>query len=188
MREVVIMKCPIQTTKDGGAELILDYCSDRLHREQPELAVEFERHLSQDGCEDCARVVEAQRSVWTALDGFEAPAVSADFDARLWQRIEESEARPWWRRMFDGPAAGWSAMVSWKPAFVTASACAAVFAVMLMVRPDAMRQSGGEDQPVVTKASVSATAVDFDQVEKALDDIDMLNQMGVVDGDVKDPA
>ena len=187
------MKCPLQM-KDGGAELILDYCSDRLHREQPDLALEFERHLSRDGCADCARIVDAQRSVWTALDELDAPpaAVSPDFDAKLWRRIEESEARPWWRRVFDGPALGWSGMVSWKPAFVTASACAAVFAVMLVVRP------GSPDEPVVNKAAVtsaaSATAgnVDFDQVEKALDDIDMLKQMGVVDGDggggEKDPA
>lgn len=178
------MKCPIQT-KDGGAELILDYCSDRLHREQPELALEFERHLSVDRCEDCARVVDAQRGVWSALDGFDAPAVSSDFDAKLWRKIEESEARPWWRRLFDGPAAGFS--VSWKPAFVTASACTAIFVVMLAVRPGAdTNASGGE--PVVTKAAATATNVDFDQVEKALDDIEMLNQLGVVDGDGIDPA
>ncbi|BDC49245.1 hypothetical protein F183_A15610 [Bryobacterales bacterium F-183] len=182
------MKCPIQT-KDGGAELILDYCSDRLHREQPELALEFERHLTVDGCQDCARVVEAQRSVWSALDGFEAPAVSSDFDAKLWKRIEESEARPWWRRLFDGPATGWAGAISWKPAFVTASACAAVFLVMLAVRPGDSG-STSSDQPVTkaaaTSSSAAAATVDFDQVEKALEDIEMLNQMGVVD--TKDPA
>ena len=179
------MECPLNTKE--GADLILDYCSDRLAASDPAKAIAFERHLAQDRCEECNRVVTAQRAVWDALDSYVAPAVSADFDEKLWKRIEESEARPWWRKLLDGPAAGWGMSgVSWKPAFVTASACAAVFALMLAIRTGGSGGAHPDAVPAVEKASavLVAAPVDFDQVEKAIDDIDMLDQLGVVD----DPA
>jgi hypothetical protein len=167
------VNCPLQNNE--GAELILDYCAQKL---DPDAVLSFERHISQ--CSDCARVVEAQRSVWEALDTYETlPAVSDDFDAKLWNRIEQAEGRSWWRKLLDGPALGWESVFSWKPAMVTASACAAVFAVMLVVQ----QPSGTlvDKSQVVEKAMIERTVVDIDQVEGGIEDLDMLKQLGVVD-------
>ncbi len=168
------MNCPLQNNE--GADLILDFCSNRLDADQ---AIPFERHIAD--CAECRQVVEAQRAVWEALDAYDATAVSDDFDEKLWKRIEESESRSWWRKAFDGPVLGWSSLISWKPALVTASACAAVFAVMLVTTPSANTSypdPSRQATPVVDKAAMT---VDVDQIEKTLEDLDMLKQMGVVD-------
>ena len=168
--------CPLQTNE--GADLILDYCSNRL---EPDQVIAFERHVQ--SCEECARVVDAQMAVWKALDSYDAMPVSEDFDEKLWKRIEESEARPWWRRIVDGPALGWSSVFAWKPAMVTMSACAAVFAVMVVTSPSSSTDSGSKTPPVVVEKAMSErpAAVDLDQIEGTIEDMDMLKQMGVVD-------
>lgn len=170
--------CPLQTNE--GADLILDYCSNRL---EPDQVIAFERHVQ--SCEECARVVDAQMAVWKALDSYDAMPVSEDFDEKLWKRIEESEARPWWRRIVDGPALGWSSVFAWKPAMVTVSACAAVFAVMVVTSPSSSSStdSGSKTPPVVVEKAMSErpAAVDLDQIEGTIEDMDMLKQMGVVD-------
>lgn len=172
------MNCPLQKTE--GADLILDYCSNRL---EPDQVIAFERHFQ--NCEECARVVEAQMAVWKALDSYEAMPVSDDFDEKLWKRIEESESRPWWRRIVDGPTLGWSSVFAWKPAMVTVSACAAVFAVMVVTTPSSSTDSGGKPSPVVVEKAMSERpAVDLDQIEGTIEDMDMLKQMGVVDDNV----
>lgn len=166
------MNCPLQNNE--GAELILDYCAQKL---APDAVISLERHIAQ--CDDCARVVEAQRSVWEALDSYETlPAISEDFDEKLWARIEQAEGRSWWRKLLDGPALGWGSIFSWKPAMVTASACAAVLAVMVVVQ----QPSGTivDKSPVVEKAMIER-GVDLDQVEGSIEDLDMLKQLGVVD-------
>lgn len=164
------MNCPLQTNE--GADLILDYCANRLEADH---ALQFERHVK--GCEECGRVVSAQRAVWEALDSYQALPVSEDFDERLWRKIEAAESRNWWQKLMDGPALGWSSLFSWKPAMVTASACAAVFAVMVFTQPS----TNVEQTPVVVEKAMVERTVDLDQVEGAIDDLDMLKQMGVVD-------
>ena len=165
------MNCPLQNNE--GAELVLDYCAQKL---DPDAVISYERHIA--NCADCARVVEAQRSVWDALDSYERlPAVSEDFDEKLWARIEQAEGRSWWRKLLDGPALGWNSVFSWKPAMVTASACAAVLAVMVVVQ----QPSGNVvDNSPVEKAMIERT-LDIDQVEGSIEDLDLLKQLGVVD-------
>jgi hypothetical protein len=172
--EGMIVNCPLQNNE--GAELVLDYCSQKL---DPDRVISFERHISQ--CADCARVVEAQKSVWDALDCYETlPAISEDFDQKLWARIEKSEARSWWRKLLDGPALGWNGVFSWKPAMVTVSACAAVLAVMVVIRPPAEVPMTNPAAGIVEKAKVERT-VDIEQLEGSIEDLDMLRQLGVVD-------
>ena len=169
------MNCPLHNNE--GAELILDYCSRKL---DVDTTLTFEKHFAQ--CADCARVVDAQRTVWDALDSYEAlPAISEDFDARLWSRIEASDARGWWHKLLDGPAMGWNSIFSWKPAMVTASACAAVFAVMMVVNPTGGTMRTGGDVPTVVEKAMFERTVDLDQVEGSIEDLDMLKQLGMVD-------
>jgi anti-sigma-K factor RskA len=172
--EGTIVNCPLQNNE--GAELILDYCAQKL---DADAVISLERHIA--GCGDCARVVEAQRAVWEALDAYETlPAVSENFDERLWARIEQSENRSWWRKLLDGPALGWGSILSWKPAMVTAAACASVFAVMVVVQQQQPSSQATDRPPVVEKAMMER-AVDLEQVEGGIEDIDMLKQLGVVD-------
>jgi hypothetical protein len=76
------MKCPIDSGE--GAELLLT-----LNAELPDEVAEHVR-----GCVACADFVRSGRSVSAALDLWEAPPVSPDFDRRLYRRIEQ-KAR-WW--------------------------------------------------------------------------------------------
>jgi hypothetical protein len=166
------MHCPLQT--EEGAELILDYCSRRLAAER---AAQLEHHLSQ--CADCRQVAQAQMAVWSALDEYEAAAVSPDFDERLWARIEAEEAQPWWRRAWTavkrGPALGWTEWTGgWKPA-VAAAACAAIVLGVFAF------QGPTPPPPVTDKKVVAEQKVDLDQIENELEDLELLKQGGIVD-------
>jgi anti-sigma factor RsiW len=137
------MMCP---TKDKqSAEILLEYCAGTL---DPDRALEFEKHAAQ--CAECGRQVASQRALWQTLDQWTPAEISPDFDARLYARIAREEAAPLWKRWFT-----WG----WKPALITAVACAAI-AIGLFVR-----------QPQLPSR---ADTVDIDQVEHTLEDLDML--------------
>ena len=162
------MNCPLHVKE--GAEILLDYCSQRM---DPDRAAEFRLHVAD--CGDCRQVVEAQEAVWSALDSYEAVPVSRNFDRKLWARIDSEEAQPWWdralNRVIGGPAIGWSNyLLSWKPMLVGATACAALAAVMVVSMPSHHPVDPAADQKQL-----------MERVESALDDVDMLNQVGVIE-------
>jgi len=164
------MNCPLHV-KDG-AEILLDYCSQRM---DPDRAAAFRLHVAD--CVDCKQVVEAQESVWDALDAYEAMPVSRDFDRKLWARIDAEDSQSWfqrtWTRVVGGPAIGWSTyLFNWKPMLVAATACAALAGVMLISVP---AQHGMD--PTADPQNQKL----MERVESALDDIDMLNQVGVIE-------
>jgi hypothetical protein len=115
-------------------------------------------------------MVEAQREVWSALEGFGAPAVSADFNARLYARIAQEQSEPAWRkwarRIFQ-PALP---VPMWKPA-VSLAAAAAVLAIALAVRTP---------EPVQAPKQVRAEMVDIEQVANTLDDLEILTPSSVM--------
>jgi anti-sigma factor RsiW len=143
------MTCP---RKD--VELFTRRASGRLDQAEAEAV---ETHLR--GCTECRATAEAQRAVWNALDEWPAAPVSDDFDRRLMARIEAEAATPWWRSFSEVLR-----HVSWKSAIPVAAACAAIFAIFLL-------QSPATHTP-------RQKPVDIEQVESALDDVDMLNQLG----------
>ncbi len=142
------MGCPLEF--DQSAELIVGYGARTL---APEAAAEFERHL--DSCEVCRKVAAAQKAVWVALDAAESLElpVSADFDRKLFRRIEAKQNRDWWL---------------WR-ALVPATACLALATLFLLRQPDSMS---------MPKIQQPQPAVQIDQVEHALDDMDLLKQIG----------
>lgn len=81
------MTCPNRT--EEGLELLLAYSAGRLDAAR---TAALEAHAA--GCPECAGLVASQRSMAQALDVWQAPDVSADFDRRLYRRIEQ-EVR-WW--------------------------------------------------------------------------------------------
>jgi len=156
------MDCPLKTRE--GAGQLLDFCSG----ESPSIAGPLARHIAQ--CAECREFASGQQSVWEAMDAWEAPAVSPDFDRRLYSRLEAQAS--WWerlvlsvRRMSWGPA-------SWGRAIPrTALAGVLLAAGVLLLRPDA--------PPSPNRAANEPAKVESirpEQVEYTLDTMDVLNE------------
>jgi len=151
------MNCPSKGKE--SAEILLDYCAQTL---DPIRAAEFEKHI--ESCDECRRTVAAQHGLWQTLDQWKPAAVPGDFDARLFARIaREAEAprwRQWWLSIVHPPVP----IALWKPA-VSLALAGAVLAVGLLVR---MPHTGDRT------AQMRADKVDIEQVEKTLEDLDIL--------------
>ena len=153
------MNCPLKTGE--GTEVFVSYSARTLPAETEEALRE---HLKT--CPDCRRTAEAQCAVWSALDAWRPAAVSSNFDEKLYARIAAEEQKRGWRRVLDNSLSmDWS----WKPAMPVAAACAALLAAFLLKSPAPQPQPQVSVQP----------KVDIEQVERALDDIDMLKQLGL---------
>ncbi len=150
------MKCPIESKENAG--LLLDYCARRLDPEKTRI---LEAHMRL--CEACRRFGDGQRALWESLNQWEAMEVSADFDRRLYRRIAEEQARPsWWQRAL-GP-------LFTRPALpLTATAGLVVAAGFLLHQPAA--PPANPETP--------AAAADVEQVERTLEDIEMLRQLNL---------
>jgi len=114
----------------------------------PAAAATFERHIV--SCAECRVAAELQKAVWAALDESQDLRVSPDFDRKVFERITEAERRGRWL---------WQVLVP-------AVACTVLAAVLLIRRPDSI-----VPPPV-------QPAVQMEQVEHALDDMDLLKQLG----------
>jgi anti-sigma-K factor RskA len=151
------MVCLIQLKE--GAEILMDYCAQAL---DPARRAEIEHHV--ESCANCRELVEKQAKLWEMLDQWQTPAVSSNFDARLYARIAREEAGPAWkkwaRRIFE-PAAP---VAIWKPAVSLAAACAVLATALTVNTP----------QHQTTTPQLRADQVDIEQVAKALDDLDLL--------------
>jgi len=148
-------RCPFEN--GNGAEVVLAYGARTL---APDESAAFERHMS--ACARCRELAAAQRSVWSALDAWTPEPISSNFDEKLYQRILEEEHSPWWQRLL---RANWSL----RPAMPVAAACGVLIAAFLLRSPE----------PTLAPPSGSPPKVRIEQLERALDDIDMLKQLAV---------
>lgn len=149
------MRCPLQDRVN--AHVLLMYGSRPLDPETKEI---LERHMVE--CAACRQFVREQHALWMALDEWTPKPVSQDFDTRLYARIAAEQRVPWWKR--------WaipSGSFSWRPALSLAAACLTVVAVFLLQAPGA---------PEVRNRGRMET-VDVEQVERVLEDMDMLRQL-----------
>ena len=151
------MRCPIETQEN--AELLLSYSARRLN---PECTAILEAHM--ELCPACREFRDGQRALWEALDQWEARPISPDFDRRLYRKIEEQEQLAWWSRAFR----------SLRPMFVrpplplAATACLVLVAGFLIDGP--ARVNPGADSQI---------RGEVEQVERTLDDLDMLRQFNL---------
>ena len=136
------------TKEQQSAEILLEYCAGTL---DPDRALEFEKHAAE--CAECGRQVASQRALWQTLDQWTPAEISPDFDARLYARIAREEAAPLWKKWF---------VRGWKPALVTAAAGAAIVIGLFVRQP-----------PPPSRTDM----MDIDQVEHALEDLDMLTPL-----------
>jgi len=150
------MKCPSESPENG---LLLEYCSGRL---APPAAAALDRHL--ESCPRCARECARQRAVWNALDLWEAEPVTPDFDRRLYRRLEAGRSAAWWRRIVPPSLL--------RPALPLAAAAALLLAGVWLQRPAGVRTA--------PPAEPRAQAMELEQVERTLDDLEMLRQFDLM--------
>jgi anti-sigma factor RsiW len=149
------VECPRES--HNGAELWIGYVAGTL---SPDVELALRAHL--DACASCRETVEAQRAVWAALDSWTPVQVSPGFNDAVYQRLAAEEQVRWWSRMFH---ARWS----WRPAMPLAAVGAALIVALLLRSPSA--------KPPSVAPPVSTPQIE--QVERALEDMDMLKQLGV---------
>jgi hypothetical protein len=125
-----------------GADLLMGYLEGTITSEE---RAKLDQHAL--ACVECRGLLAVQGM----LDE-QVPEVSADFDARLYARIQWDEQRKWWRLL-------------WRPA-VPLAAAAAVLVVVFMVRTPVT--------PVDDPKQASMDRVEIEQLEQALDDLELL--------------
>jgi anti-sigma-K factor RskA len=124
----------------------------------------FELWLERDA--ELRALHEDQRALFAVMDAWQEDAAPlADFEARLRARIAAEPARPGWTRTL----ASW---LSWPRAAAWAGcAAAAMLAVMVWTAP----QEPANDAPPVVKAVLSSEDAEYVQeLDRALDDMEML--------------
>jgi anti-sigma factor RsiW len=161
----IIMKCPMEE----NAEVLLACCAGKLNSETQ---IILERHLAV--CPACREFMARQEAVWQALDSWEAMPVSPDFDRRLYRRIEEEAAHAsWWSRLVRPFRPMFAAPLMSRSVPLAAAACLLVLAGVIMERPNGelLTQEGD-------RTSLESN-IQPDQVERTLDDMEMLRQFRV---------
>ena len=151
------MVCPLSA--EDTFDVLLDYSAGRLDAAR---SARLERHM--ESCDACAAFRVEQSALWSALDEWAPPPGRMDFDDNLWQRIDSMDV-PWHRRLLDFLRLG-----TWKPAIPLAAAALVVAAGFLMDHRGITPLSSGVPQ------TNSASVTEVDQVEKTLDDVQLLKQ------------
>jgi hypothetical protein len=147
-------------------DVLLDYTAGCL---DPAKMALFERHADQ--CAHCAALRTAQAAVWRSMDEWKPVTVSVGFNRELWRRIDaEARTSSWTSRSL----AGLMQFSLWKR--VAPLAVAMVLVVTAFVMDFSNRPQPG--MPVAaTAASIVVTVSDADQIERALDDIQLLDEV-----------
>ncbi len=146
------MRCPIES--EENLDLLLAYSAGERNAGTAAL----EPHL--EVCPRCKQFVQGQPAVWAALEEWEPPAVSADFNRRLYHRIENEV--PWHERLLGRlrPQFGWRAVP------VAAAAGVLITAGIWLQRPSGV------------PAPPEAVLIDTwqpEQVVRAMDDLELLD-------------
>ena len=188
------MMCPMQSQEN--AEVLLDYCARTL---PADTLARLDAHVAI--CSSCRQELSAQQQLWSALDEFDASElrISADFDRRLYARIDaERQDSLWvrgWRSIFASGQPG-----AWRPSFSMALAGVAVMALLLVRMPnpfaiettpvakssvavsvteETMPQAAGSEAAVKT---ATVDSKDVERLDSALEDLEMLHVLGSTTG------
>ena len=154
------MRCPIET--QDNAEVLLSYSARRLN---PQSTAILEAHM--EVCPQCREFRDGQRALWEALDQWEARPISADFNRRLYRKIEEQDQLGWWERIFG----------SGRPMFLRPALPLAATAFLVLVAGLFMIDNTGR---IVTPAVETPQVREVEQVERTLEDMEMLRQFNLV--------
>lgn len=157
------MTCPSQN--EQTSDLLLEYAAGRLDKVR---ARELEKHMLI--CAACTALRDGQSAVWDALDTWEPASVSTDFNHRLWQRIDRLGTGSWYSRLREALS-----MANWKPALPLAAAMVAVVGGFMMDH-----QTRRTIDPVAAPAHSQVSALEAEQIEQTLEDIQLLRQFNNV--------
>ncbi len=155
------MNCPLETPEN--AQVLLDYCSRQLAPASTEI---LERHIAV--CGACQEFAANQRAVWQAMDAWEAAPVSADFDSRLYSRIEAQSS--WWELL----------MRPLRQVTIRRAVPALAMAGLLVAAGFVLERPGISPLPPTVASGergadrVQVEQVQPEQVENALDTMDVL--------------
>jgi anti-sigma factor RsiW len=153
------MNCPLGNREN--AELLVAYSSGKLDASK---AAGVHEHLAE--CAACREFVHGQQAVWAALDAWDPEPISADFNRRLYQRIDAQVS--WWDRLM----LPFRSLALHK-SLSLAGAAGLVLAVGLMLNETAQPPR----QPVTSSVRVvEADGLQPDQVVKALDEMEALSR------------
>ena len=120
-------------------------------------------------CGNCRDLLRAQQALEEVLDEWEPDPISPDFNRRFWARVERENRRYPAARWFASLAARWTPL-SWQPVASLAAACVLAAAALSIQVPNALRYGGEPSHP-------TAERIDVEQVERTLEDIEMLQQL-----------
>lgn len=162
------MRCPIENQEN--AELLLAHTSRKLDAER---AAVLEQHIA--NCPACREYAAAQFAVWEALDAWDAPPVSADFNRRLYARIEQEVS--WWDLLIR----------PFRPLF-TARFVPVAAAAGLLVAVGLWVERPGEVPAVTTPQSAQVEALPPEQAATALQEMQTMQEFSqVIHSDPTDP-
>lgn len=117
-------------------------------------------------CEPCRQALAHHSSVWMMLDSWTVPNVSLGFNRELFAKIDAVEAEPWYARFTSQVKAMFS-----QPLLALAVAAVVIFGGFILDHP-AGTTSGGSAR----SAAIQVSNTEAEQVEKTLDDLEMLRQ------------
>lgn len=147
---------------------------------------------------ECRAMYEQQQAVWEALDAWESPEPSEGFDRALRAKIDASAApRSSFWSLLTRPDQWLGAAGAWgRPALVTALAVLLVVAGMILSyqsrldsplpsagdllveqrgrEPDIAREANSASDVLSPREPAEVVPINADQIEQALDDIEML--------------
>lgn len=149
------MNCPIESR---NPEMLVAFAAAELDLET---AGALERHLA--ACPACRSLAAEQAAVWKALDAWEAPPVSPDFDQRLYRRIGGDAPASWWQRVTS----------LFRPLPLRRALPLTAIAGLLLMA-GLLLQHQGKVAPVEPRGE----SVRAKQVETTLDDLELLQQFG----------
>ena len=156
------MQCPLKSKQ--GAEILLDYSSGRL---TPDVLAMFQSHM--ELCVDCRAFATAQSATWEALDIWEPMPIPADFDRKLYARIDQYEKSGWWTKLWQRSI--WQSG-SFGPSMPIATACVTLAVGVMLYLP--MNNKPAVD---LTSPQIKIESSDLEQIETTLEDIEMFKQL-----------
>lgn len=154
------MRCPSENR--DHAEVMLAHTAQKLDAER---AAVLEQHIA--NCPSCREYAAAQFAVWEALEAWDAPEVSTDFDRRLYQRIEKEVS---W---FDLLIRPFRPLFAARFAPVAAAACLVIAAGVLLQHPDGSPMT-------VTPTSAQVEALPADEAANALQEMQLMQEFSSV--------
>ena len=156
------MRCPLESNENR--EVLVAYIAGKL--DAPGTAA-LDLHLQ--SCEACREFAAGQKAVWEALDFWQPAPASADFDGRLYQRIEREVSR--WDLLVRPLRA-----LSLRRLVPVAAAAAVVIVGGIMLERPAASPPRTASAPVEAVQVQTPVQVQPEQVEHALADMELLGQ------------